>query len=59
MNTPVRYREVDVTGTPRDMGRQIGEAAGEEIRGFCAIAMDRVNLTVAITRDAALRVARE
>jgi isopenicillin-N N-acyltransferase-like protein len=59
MSSPIRYREVDVAGTPREIGRQIGEAAGEEIRGFCAIAMDRVNRTVPITRDAALRVARE
>ncbi len=58
MGSPHRYREIDVGGTPRELGRQLGEAAGEEIRGFCAIAMERVNRTVAITREAALEVAR-
>lgn len=59
MDSTNRYVEIDVAGTPRVLGQQIGEALGEQIRGFCAIAMDRVNLTVAISRDAALRVARE
>ena len=58
MGSPHRYREIDVGGTPRELGRQLGEAAGEEIRGFCAIAMERVNRTVPITREAALDVAR-
>ena len=59
MNSPNRYLEIEVSGTPRELGRQLGEAAGEQIRGFCAIAMDRVNRTVAISREAALNVARE
>ena len=54
-----RYLEIEVSGTPRELGRQLGDAAGELIRGFCAIAMERVNRTVAISRDAALQVARE
>ena len=58
MDSPHRYSEIDVAGTPRELGRQLGEAAGEQIRGFCAIAMERVNRTVAITREAALDVAR-
>ena len=58
MGSPHRYTEIDVAGTPRELGRQLGEAAGEQIRGFCAIAMERVNRTVAITREAALDVAR-
>ena len=58
MDSPHRYSEIDVAGTPRELGRQLGEAAGEQIRGFCAIAMDRVNRTVAITHEAALDVAR-
>jgi len=37
-----RYREIEVEGTPREIGRRIGEAAGEEIRGFARIALDRV-----------------
>lgn len=52
-----RYPEITVSGSPRELGRQIGEAAGELIRGFCAIAMERVNQTVRISRDAALDVA--
>jgi isopenicillin-N N-acyltransferase-like protein len=59
MNCATRYKEIDVAGTPRELGRQLGEAAGEQIRGFCAIAMERVNRTVAITRDAALKVAHD
>ena len=58
MGSPHRYKEIDVVGTPRELGRQLGEAAGEEIRGFCAIAMERVSKTVAISNEAALAVAR-
>ena len=54
-----RYVEVEVSGAPRELGRQIGEALGDQIRGFCEIAMDRVNRTTPITREAALAVARE
>ena len=57
MGSPHRYTEIDVAGTPRELGRQLGEAAGDQIRGFCSIAMERVNKTVAITREAALDVA--
>jgi isopenicillin-N N-acyltransferase-like protein len=59
VSKPARYREIDVAGPPRAMGRQIGEAAGEEIRGFCDIALERVNKTVRVSRDAAMAVARE
>lgn len=52
-----RYPEICVVGSPRVMGRQIGDAARELIRGFCAVAMDRVNQTVRIERAAALDVA--
>lgn len=48
-----RYREIEVAGLPRDMGRQIGEAAGEEIRGFCAAALPLVNKTMRVSRAAA------
>jgi isopenicillin-N N-acyltransferase-like protein len=53
-----RYRTIDVSGRPRALGRQLGEAAGEEIRAFAAVAMECVNRTVRISRDAALQVAR-
>ena len=48
-----RYREIEVAGSPRQMGRQIGEAAGEEIRGFCAVALSLVNKTLRVSRAAA------
>jgi len=53
-----RYREVDVSGPPRELGRQIGEAAREETRGFCEVALERVNKTVSISMDRALDIAR-
>jgi isopenicillin-N N-acyltransferase-like protein len=59
MTRPTRYREIEVSGPPRELGRQIGEAAREAIRGFAAIALDRVNKTMRVSRDAALSVARQ
>lgn len=53
-----RYREIEVSGTPFEMGRQIGEAAREEVRGFVEIALDRVNKTMPVSRQNALSVAR-
>ena len=53
-SSPSRYREIEVWGPPRELGRRIGEAAREEIRGFSDIALGRVNKTVAVSRDAAL-----
>src|SRR3954471_12784934 len=47
------YREIEVAGPPREMGRQIGEAAGEEIRGFCEIALSLVNKSVRVSKAAA------
>ena len=51
-----RYREIEVAGLPREMGRQIGEAAGEEIRGFCEMALPLVNKSFS---DRAVRVSRQ
>lgn len=53
-----RYRQIEVSGTPRNLGLQLGEAARDEIRGFAAVAMERVNKTIAISRKAALDQAR-
>ena len=53
-----RYREVEVGGVPRELGRQIGEAARDEVRGFAEIALERVNKTVKISRDKALDTCR-
>ena len=59
MNRPSRYREIEVSGTPRELGRQIGEAAREETRGFCEVALERVNKTVSVSRERALDIARQ
>ena len=53
-----RYREIEVSGTPHDLGLQLGEAARDEIRGFAAVAMERVQKTIAISPEAALDQAR-
>ena len=54
-----RYREIEVGGSPIEMGRQIGEAARDEIRGFVDIALERVNKSVAASVDKATSVARD
>lgn len=58
MQKPARYREIEVSGPPRELGRQIGEAAREETRGFCEVALERVNKTVTVSRERALDIAR-
>ena len=55
---PTRYREIEVSGPPRELGRQIGDAAREEIRGFCEIALERVRKTTPISHEKAMEVAR-
>lgn len=52
-----RYREIVVSGSPREMGRQLGEAARDEIRGFAEIALERVNNTMRVSRERAMQVA--
>ncbi len=59
MSHPTRYREIEVAGAPREMGRRLGEAAREEMRGFTAVALDRVNKTAPVSREEAMGVARE
>ena len=54
-----RYREIEVAGSPVEMGRQIGEAARNEIRGFVDIALERVNKSVTVSVDKAMSVARD
>lgn len=54
---PTRYREIEVAGTAARMGEQLGEAAREEIRGFDAVALERVNKTTAVSRERALETA--
>ena len=54
-----RYRHIEVSGPPCELGRQIGEAAREEIRGFAAIALERVNKTVPVSRERAMDISRQ
>ena len=54
-----RYREIEVCGSPRQMGQQLGEEAREEIRGFDAIALERVNKTMTVSADRALALATD
>ena len=54
-----RYREIVVTGPPREMGRQLGEAARDIVAGFAEIALARVNKTVPISRKRALSIAAQ
>ena len=59
MAVALRYPELEVRGAPYDMGCQIGEELREHIRGFNAIAIERVNKSVAVLREQALAVAAE
>jgi isopenicillin-N N-acyltransferase-like protein len=54
-----RYREIEVAGTPREMGRQLGEAAGEEICGFHEIALQQLGRTIRISHARAMEVAAQ
>ena len=49
-----RYRELEVTGTPQEMGRQLGEAARQQIQGFAEIALEQINRTATVTRAEAV-----
>lgn len=57
MNSRVRYREIEVTGTPHEMGRQLGEAAREELHEFDSVMLERANLEFPIKRETALALA--
>ena len=57
MAVALRYPELEVRGAPYDMGCQIGEELREQIRGFNAIAIERINKNVAVLREQALAVA--
>jgi len=54
---PTRYREIEVFGTPRQLGEQIGEAAREEVRGFVDSALHLVHKTASVSRERATAVA--
>lgn len=53
----MRYREIDVAGTPSQLGQQTGELARAEIQGFCEAALARVQRTVNISRGRAESIA--
>jgi isopenicillin-N N-acyltransferase-like protein len=53
-----RYPELTVAGSPTTMGEQIGEALREYVRGFDAIALQRVQKTMDVSRERAEEVAR-
>ncbi|HIF01696.1 MAG TPA: peptidase C45 [Planctomycetes bacterium] len=57
--TSTRYPELTVSGSPRQLGQQIGESAREQIRGFCQIALERVNKTMCVSKDRAALIAAE
>mgnify|MGYP003326428406 CR=1 FL=1 len=58
-NLSTRYPEIEVSGSPRTMGQQIGEAAGEQVRGFCQMALEHVNRVVKVSPGLAEAVARD
>ncbi|MBL8850343.1 MAG: peptidase C45 [Planctomycetaceae bacterium] len=51
-----RFPEFTASGTPRELGREIGEQLGELIRGFCTSALEQVNRTMKVSRANADRV---
>ncbi|MCA9077960.1 MAG: peptidase C45 [Planctomycetaceae bacterium] len=59
MTAATRYPEFEVAGPPRELGRQIGETMREQIRGFCAAAIEHVNRTVNISQASAIDVAQQ
>lgn len=50
-NPSSRYREIQASGPPLQIGQQIGEQLREEIRGFCACAFERTVNTIRVSRD--------
>ena len=54
-----RYRVVEARGSYHEMGCQIGEEARDEIQGFCDIALQRINKTVTVNSEQAIRIARD
>lgn len=58
---PTRFREITVQGRPREMGRQLGEAARAEVRAYAGLVVERFNLgtDLPLTTEAALAMATE
>lgn len=57
MTDSSRYREIEVAGTPREMGRQLGDAARDEVRAFCEVALDRLSQTMQVESNQARELA--
>src|SRR4051794_11276832 len=56
---PTRFPELEVRGSPCEMGRQLGEAAREAVRGYAELVVERFNLgcTSPISPETALAAA--
>ena len=54
-----RYPQLEITGSPLEMGRQLGEAARSEIRGFAEISLERVNRIANVGRSEAMECCRQ
>ncbi|QDV48339.1 C45 family autoproteolytic acyltransferase/hydolase [Gimesia fumaroli] len=59
MPETTRYRELEVAGTPREMGQQVGETAREEVQSFCEVALVRLQETMQISGDQAKALAEQ
>jgi len=57
MSQVTRYPEIEVSGEPREMGQQIGEAARSQIRTFAQIVLERANLSMCVSRENAMALA--
>lgn len=58
MTDAARFREITVAGPPRLLGQQLGEAARDEVRAFCDLALGDLDAGVGPTREEAFEVAR-
>ena len=52
-----RYREIDVSGRPREMGRQVGEATAHEIQAFRDHTLEWIARSDGLSLAAALEIA--
>lgn len=59
MTEATRYREIEVAGTPREMGLQLGDAACEQVQAFCEVALERLQETMQISSDQAKSLAEQ
>lgn len=59
MSELTRYPEIEIAGTSREMGRQLGEAARDEIRSFCEVALDRLQATLRVGSEQAQSLAEQ